>query len=214
MAHSSSIRDQFSLLLLGGKWWSVALNLSTADLWAFASVWTWSQLLSCMEMGSCADFDASCEPNSVLGLFIKVYCSGKDYKSEEHSVLASSWFCSSPLPMCFSLNKGKYYHFSFFFFWKGNGLSYLSNRNWQAVRKMSTMPSFFSCLQQTLVAIKQPVLPMPALRKGKAERGSGDVRRTLELSCQATATKPAQTPSSLLSLRPLRAGCFQMESHN
>lgn len=52
--------------------------------------------------------------NSVLGLFIKVYCSGKDYRSEEHSVLASSWVCSSPLPICFFLNKGKYYPFSLF----------------------------------------------------------------------------------------------------
>lgn len=71
-----------------------------------------------------------------------------------------------------SLNKGKYDHFLFLFFWEGNRLSYLSNRNWQAVRKMSTMPSFFSCLQQTLVAIKQPVLPMPALRNGRAEEMS------------------------------------------
>lgn len=168
----------------------------------------------CMEMGRCSDFDASCEPKSALGPFIKVYSSGKDYKSEERFFLASTWVCSSPLLICFSLNKGEYYHFFFLFFWKGNRLSYLSNRNWQAVRKMSTMPSFFSCLQQTLVAIKQPVLPMPALRKGRAERGSGDVKRILELSCQTTANKPAQTPSSLLSLRPLPAGCFQMESQS
>lgn len=39
-----------------------------------------------------ADFDASCEPKSALGLFIKLYCSGKDYKSDDHSLLASTWF--------------------------------------------------------------------------------------------------------------------------
>lgn len=73
--------------------------------------------------------------------------------------------------------------FFFLFFWKGNRFSYLSNRNWQVVLNMSTMPSLFSCLQQTLVAIKQPVLPMPALREEKGERGSKHVRTALELSC-------------------------------
>lgn len=39
----------------------------------------------------------------------------------------------------------------------------LSWRSWHVVLRMSTTPSCLSCWQQMLVAMKQPVLPIPAL---------------------------------------------------
>lgn len=46
-------------------------------------------------------------------------------------------------------------------------IPHLSRRSWQVVLRMSTTPSVLSCLHRMEVAMKQPVRPIPALRKRK-----------------------------------------------
>lgn len=49
----------------------------------------------------------------------------------------------------------------------GLRISHLSRRSWQVVLRMSTTPSVLSCLHRMEVAMKQPVRPIPALRRTK-----------------------------------------------
>lgn len=52
-------------------------------------------------------------------------------------------------------------------------IPHLSRRSWQVVLRMSTTPSVLSCLHRMEVAMKQPVRPIPALRKTKKSRMGG-----------------------------------------